>query len=66
MARGLTDKEIANRLGISWKTVNTQVHTILLILQIGSRKQVAGRLTQFKQNTEPSPSGVPHERIQSE
>jgi non-specific serine/threonine protein kinase len=61
VAEGLTSKEVANRLGISRKSVDAQLHTILLVLHIGSRKQVAEHLAQFKQDhglRSASPSAV--------
>jgi DNA-binding NarL/FixJ family response regulator len=57
VAQGFTNKEVADKLGISWKSVNSQVHVILLVLHIGSRKQVAERLAQLNQSLDSTSTG---------
>jgi DNA-binding CsgD family transcriptional regulator len=43
-ARGLTDRAIADRLGLSPHTVHTHLRNIFVRLQISSREELAERL----------------------
>ena len=53
VARGLTDRQIAEELSISANTANNHLASILRKLGIGSRAQIAAWVTQQRPSLEP-------------